>query len=81
MRRDAITDIENNGKFIKSELVIKRDITDYLSAALEFGELNSSMILDIESLEIPNESEPINYTVVLFDAGKSKAKVGLLEIT
>ena len=81
MRRDAITDIENNGKFIKSGLVIKRDITDYLPAALEFGELNSSMILDIESLEIPNESEPINYTVVLFDAGNSKAKVGLLEIT
>ena len=47
LRMDNVYDVENKGKFIKADRVLRFDVTEFLPLAHEYGELNAAQVLDI----------------------------------
>ena len=49
-------DVENKGKYIKADRVLRFDVTEFLKLANEFGELNAAQVLDIQDIEPDEET-------------------------
>ena len=56
IRMDNVYDVENKGKYIKADRVLRFDVTEFLKLANEFGELNAAQVLDIQDIEPDEET-------------------------
>ena len=53
---DNVYDVENNGKYIKADRVLRFDVTEFLPLANDNGELNAAQVLDIQDIETDEET-------------------------